>query len=113
MNENTKNETNEPTVFTLTPEQHIDSLRAIKGQMLWAAAEKKELLKGLSKVQANVLEAIREQTLFRSGPRKGQAKQAIKCDQFYEHTVLSLEKKGLIRFVDNALGFGYVASTIE
>lgn len=67
----------------------------------------------LSKGQANVLEAIREQTLFRSGPRKGQAKRAIDCTQFYENTVNSLHRRGLIRFVDNALGYGYVAVELE
>jgi hypothetical protein len=45
MNEapNVKNITaqiNEPTLSTPTPEQHIDALRAIKGQMLWMAKAK-------------------------------------------------------------------------
>jgi hypothetical protein len=50
--------------------------------------------------------------LFRNGSRKGQPKRAITCEQFYENTIRSLEQRGLIRFVDKALGTGYVAVAV-
>jgi hypothetical protein len=37
------NDNNEPTLSTLTPEQHIDTLRQIKGQMLWMEQRKREI----------------------------------------------------------------------
>jgi hypothetical protein len=58
----------------------------------------------------NVLEAIVEQTTYRSGPRKGKAKQALDCSHFYISPIRKLETAGLIRFVDNNLGYGYVAT---
>ena len=58
----------------------------------------------------NVLEAIVEQTTYRSGPRKGKAKKAIDCSHFYVKPVKLLAAADLIRFVDNALGYGYVAT---
>jgi hypothetical protein len=64
----------------------------------------------LSKAQHNVLEAIVQQTLFTRGHRKGQPKQALSCSQFYENTILSLERRGLIHFINNSLGTGYIAT---
>jgi hypothetical protein len=60
----------------------------------------------------NVLEFLRRESLYRHGPRKGQPKRALSCQQFYPGPVNRLLKKGLIRFVDNALGCGYVAVSL-
>jgi hypothetical protein len=69
--------------------------------------------KPLSKAEANVLEFLREHTLFQKGPKRGKAKRAASCEQFYVRAIYALEARGLIRFVDNALGRGYVATSIK
>ena len=62
---------------------------------------------------ASVLEHIRRETLFQNGPRKGQVKRAIACDQFYTQVIQRLLDHNLIKFINNARGAGYVASSLS
>lgn len=65
----------------------------------------------LSKNMKNVLEAIQQQTIKMRGKNKGQVKDRISGDSYYQNTLNALFKRGLIDYKAGTIyGDGYAAT---
>jgi phage-related protein len=65
----------------------------------------------LSKAMKNVLEAIQQQTIKMKGNNKGEIKNRISGDSYYQQTLNALYKRGLIDYKTNTIyGNGYAAT---
>jgi hypothetical protein len=65
----------------------------------------------LSKGMKNVLEAIQQQTIKMKGNNKGEVKNRISGDAYYQQTLQALHRRGLIDYrVETVHGDGYAAT---